>query len=83
MLITDTMPGGDQPFSALSEDELQLAKKAAEANLARQRTGIEMVEGEKQSGEVECEGIRIAPKTTGSTTVGPPWDGEALLSKQG
>ena len=67
----------------LNEEGLLQTKRAAEASLARQRKGMEGgVHLIPREGGEEPE-ISLAPKTSGTTTVGPSWDGEAQVSKQG
>ena len=83
VLLADTNESDGQPFVELNEEALFQTRKAAEASLAKQRKGMEGgVQLNPREGAEDLE-ISLAPKSSGTITVGPPWDGESQVSKQG
>ena len=75
VLLADTNEIDGQPFVELNEEALFQTRKAAEASLAKQRKGMEGgVQLNPREGAEDPE-ISLAPKSSGTITVGPPWDG--------
>ena len=78
-MVADKRGRENLPFSALNREELRDTLVAAEKSLSKQRAGMEI----SDTDEVLDAGIRLAPKKSGQTTVGQPWNGGAEPSKSG